>query len=83
MLNICKKGVKTMVVAMKGDRIKQILARKSMSQNCFAMRLGVSSGYMSQLMSGIRNPSPELRREILKELKMDERGFDEIFEIKG
>jgi len=72
-----------MVVAIKRGRIKKILARKNMSQNCFAMRLGVSSGYMSQLMSGIRNPSPELRGKILSELKMDESGFDEIFELKG
>lgn len=72
-----------MVVAIRGDRIRKILARKNMSQNCFAMRLGVSSGYMSQLMSGVRNPSPILREKILSELKMDENGFDEIFELKG
>jgi transcriptional regulator with XRE-family HTH domain len=72
-----------MVVAIRGDRIRKILARKNMSQNCFAMRLGVSSGYMSQLMSGVRNPSPVLREKILSELKMNENGFDEIFELKG
>jgi len=71
-----------MVVAIKNDEIRKILARKNMSQNCFAMRLGVSSGYMSQLMSGVRNPSPDLRVKILAELKMDESGFDEIFELK-
>ena len=72
-----------MIVAIRGDRIRKILARKNMSQNCFAMRLGVSSGYMSQLMSGVRNPSPVLREKILAELKMNENGFDEIFELKG
>lgn len=72
-----------MVVAIRGDQIRKILARKNMSQNCFAMRLGVSSGYMSQLMSGVRNPSPVLREKILAELKMNENGFDEIFELKG
>ena len=72
-----------MVVAIRGDQVRKILARKNMSQNCFAMRLGVSSGYMSQLMSGVRNPSPELREKILSELKMSEKGFDEIFELKG
>lgn len=71
-----------MVVAIKNDEIRKILARKNMSQNCFAMRLGVSSGYMSQLMSGVRNPSPDLRVKILAELKMDESGFDRIFELK-
>jgi len=70
-----------MIVALKSSRIKKILARKNMSQNCFAMRLGLSSGYMSQLMSGMRNPSPSLREKIQAELKIDESRFDEIFEI--
>ena len=81
--DFCKKGVKAMRVAIRHNKIKKILARKNMSQNCFAMRLGKSSGYMSQLMSGVRNPSPVLRKKILAELKMDENGFDEIFELKG
>ncbi len=71
-----------MIVALRSNNMKKILARKNMSQNCFAMRLGASSGYMSQLMSGVRNPSPVLREKILAELKMDESGFDEIFELK-
>ena len=71
-----------MVVAIRKEAIRKILARKNMSQNCFAMRLGVSSGYMSQLMTGVRNPSPDLRIKILEKLKMDESGFDKVFEIK-
>lgn len=71
-----------MKVAIRHNKIQKILAKKNMSQNCFAMRLGVSSGYMSQLMSGVRNPSPDLRVKILAELKMDESGFDEVFELK-
>ena len=71
-----------MIVALKRNRIREILARKNMSQNCFAMRLGINSGYMSQLMSGVRNPSPRLREKILTLLKMDESRFDEIFELK-
>ena len=71
-----------MLVAIRSNRMRKILARKNMSQNCFAMRLGVSSGYMSQLMTGVRNPSPPLREKILQALKMDENGFDEIFVLK-
>ena len=71
-----------MKVAIRYNKIRKILARKNMSQNCYAMRLGVSSGFMSQLMSGVRNPSPALREKILGELKLDESGFDEIFELK-
>jgi transcriptional regulator with XRE-family HTH domain len=72
-----------MVVALRGAKIRQILARKNMSQNNFAYRIGASSGYMSQLMSGIRNPSPLLRERILTALKLDESNFDQIFKIKN
>ena len=71
-----------MVVAIRSEAIRKILARKNMSQNWFAKQLDVSSGYMSQLMTGVRNPSPDLRIKILERLKMDESGFDRIFEIK-
>ncbi len=71
-----------MVVAIKSEAIRKILARKNMSQNWFAGQLGVSSGYMSQLMTGVRNPSPDLRIKILEKLKMDESGFDKVFEIR-
>lgn len=71
-----------MIVALRSTKVKKILARKNMSQNCFAMRLGFSSGYMSQIMSGVRNPSPALRDKILKELKLDESRFDDLFIIK-
>ena len=70
-----------MVVAIRNERIRKILARKNMSQNCFGMRIGVSSSYMSQLMSGIRNPSPELRKKIMNNLS--EYSFDDLFEIKN
>ena len=72
-----------MVVALRSGKIKQILARKNMSQNAFAFRIGVSSGYMSQLMSGIRNPSPLLRERLLTVLKLDESDFDKIFKIRN
>jgi transcriptional regulator with XRE-family HTH domain len=71
-----------MIVALKGAEIKKVLARKSISQNCFAYKLGISSSYMSQLMTGIRNPSPALRKKILKYLKLDESNFDDLFLIK-
>lgn len=71
-----------MIVALKSKQVKEILARKHMSHNGFAIKLNISSGYMSQLMSGVRNPSPELRQEILMVLKMNKTEFDQIFELK-
>lgn len=62
--------------------LKEKLARRNMSQHCFALKLKVSSGYMSQLFSGTRNPSPKLRGKILNALELDENNFDEVFKIR-
>jgi transcriptional regulator with XRE-family HTH domain len=70
-----------MKVRLKPKVLKEKLARRNISQNCFALKLKVSSGYMSQLFSGARNPSPKLREKILAVLKLDENNFDDIFKI--
>ncbi len=68
-----------MIVDLKSREIKKRLARKNMSLNGFARKIGISSGYMSQLMSGIRHPSPGLRQTISEYLSCE---FDDIFFIK-
>lgn len=67
-------------VYLRNKEIKKILIRKNKSQNWLAHRLEVSSGYMSQLMDGSRNPSPKLRERIMNNLP--EHKFDKLFEIK-
>jgi len=67
-------------VRLRRDRILLILARRNYSQNGLARSLGISSGYMSQLMKGVRRPSPRLRRKMLGVLQMKD--FDELFEIE-
>ena len=52
-----------------------------MSQNWLAMKIGVSSGYMSQLMDGSRHPSPDVRRRLLD--LFPECDFDDLFVIKN
>jgi len=69
-------------VSLKPKVLKEKLARRNMSQHCFALKLKVSSGYMSQLFSGVRNPSPKLREKILDALELGENNFDEIFKIR-
>jgi len=69
-----------MKVLLKSKEIKKILIRKNKSQNWFAHKLEVSSGYMSQLMDGSRNPSPNLRERIMN--RLPEYKFDDLFEIK-
>ena len=62
---------------LKTERVREILFRRSISQNCLAIRLNISSGYCSQLLSGTRSPSPRLRMKLMRELKED---FDTLFE---
>lgn len=68
-----------MKVRLKSEVIREILARKNQSQNALAMHVGTTSGYMSQLMSGARYPSPTLREKIMASLGIGE--FDAIFEF--
>lgn len=62
---------------IKVERVKEILLRRNITQNNLASRLGISSGYCSQLLSGRRCPSPSLRARLMHELKTD---FDALFE---
>ena len=66
-----------MKVKLKNDNILEALARKNKSQNWLAFKMGISSGYMSQLLSGKRQPSPEMREKIQQHFK--EMTFDELF----
>ena len=66
-----------MKARLNADRVRNILFRRSISQNYLAHRLKISSGYCSQLLSGARTPSPRLRVLLMRELKED---FDTLFE---
>ena len=66
-------------VLLRAGVVKERLIRKCRSQNWLAIRLGVSSGYISQLMDGCRNPSPALRQRFLDAFPECE--FDDLFQI--
>ena len=70
-----------MKVYLKTNFIQKKLIRKNKSQNWLADRFGITSGYMSQLMDGSRNPSPELREKILQ--VFPDNDFDDLFVIKN
>jgi transcriptional regulator with XRE-family HTH domain len=67
-------------VRLNGDFVALLLARRNMSQNSLAKLLGLSTGYMSQLMNGDRYPSPRLRRRILQTL--NPLSFDDLFIVE-
>jgi transcriptional regulator with XRE-family HTH domain len=64
-------------VKLRADAVGQYLLRKGCSQNLLATRLGISSGYCSQLIHGARCPSPVLREKLMRTLGTD---FDALFE---
>jgi hypothetical protein len=66
---------------LKNRVLQKILIRKNKSQNWFAHRIEVSTGYMSQLMDGSRCPSPMVREKIMDTLP--EYSFDDLFTIRG
>lgn len=70
----------TITVKLNQSAVLRAIARRNMSQNMLAIRAGISSGYISQIMCGTRNPSPAVRQklqEILQPLT-----FDDIFIIE-
>ena len=64
-------------VKLNPDRVWELLNRLNMTQNELAGLAGISSGYLSQLMSGTRCPSPELRRRLMDVLGVTH--FDDLF----
>ena len=64
-------------VRLKAEGVWSILNHIHMSQNQLAHVVGTSSGYLSQLLNGQRNPSPKMRRRLLQALGNPP--FDEVF----
>ena len=64
-------------VKLRPDRVWELLNRLNMTQNELACLSGISSGYLSQLMSGTRCPSAEVRRKLTDVLGVAD--FDALF----
>ncbi len=65
---------------LKSRRLAAELSRHRRSQNGWAQRLGLSKGYLSQLVNGRRRyPSAEVQQRLLDALGLD---FDDLFEIE-
>lgn len=69
-----------MRVRLKTERLAQEIARSRMSQNRWALKLGIRKGHFSQIVNGKRRYlSPPTRRKLLKGLGLD---FDDLFELE-
>jgi transcriptional regulator with XRE-family HTH domain len=58
-------------------QVRREIARLNISQNGLARAVGLSSGYMSQLLSGKRFAGPETPHRLMEIIKLS---FDELFE---
>jgi transcriptional regulator with XRE-family HTH domain len=68
-------------IRLNGDALIGVLARKHMTQNELSKILGLSSGMLSQYMTGARNPSAAMRKKMMRRLSRDI-SFDELFIIE-
>ena len=68
----------TLNVRMRTQVLAEHILRRGLSQNRFAIKAGVSSPYMAQLLAGKRKPSGEVRQKLLKATGLK---FDDLFII--
>lgn len=66
-------------VKLNPSPVWAFLDERDISQNELARLIGISSGYLSQLMSGSAQPSPQVRRRLQHVL--GETDFDSLFTI--
>jgi len=64
-------------IRLNNVAVWDFLTRRNLAQNELARTLGITSGYMAQLISGSRSPSPRLRRTMLEALSP--LTFDDLF----
>lgn len=74
-----KGSLNKMKVFIKKNELLLILTKVNRSRNWLARKAKISSAYMSQLIGGTRNPSPKIRKRIMKALPHCL--FDDLFEI--
>ena len=68
-----------MTASLKPRAVWERLNRLNMTQNELACLAGISSGYLSQMMTGKRHPGPETRRHLLQALAAE---FDDLFVLE-
>ena len=68
-------------VRVKAKAFWDYMERRSLSQNDLAKEVGLSPGYVSQMVNGRRSPSARTRRSLLEALGAVE--FDDIFFIEA
>ena len=66
-------------VMLRSEAANARLRHRNLSRNELAQRCGLTAGYVSQLFSWERSPSPSTRRSIQDTLGVDD--FDALFVV--
>ncbi len=70
-----------MRIRLRHDRLARKIAASRLSQNRWALRIGISTGHLSELVNGKRPfPSASTRRKLLAAFDAE---LEELFEIEG
>ncbi len=64
-------------VKLKPEAVWEQIDRRNISQNDLARSTNISSGYLSQLISGTRSPSAQVRKRLQSALDIS--NFDSLF----
>ena len=64
---------------LKQKEFKKYMAKYNKSQNDLAIILGISSAFMSQIITGKRNIGPYKRQQIMDEFMIDD--WNKLFEV--
>ncbi len=67
-------------VKLNPNAVWELLNRLNMTQNGLATMVGITSGYLSQLMTGTRSPSAEVRKRLQEVLEVPR--FDDLFVLE-
>ena len=67
-------------VKLKPEPVWELITRRNMSQNELARLARISSGYLSQLISRRRCPSPDVRKRLQAALDVEQ--FEELFDLE-
>ena len=68
-------------VKLDHHKVWELLNRLNMTQNELARLVGTSSGYLSQLMSGTRCPSADIRKRLMEALGITR--FEDLFILEA
>lgn len=60
------------------EKLAYLIASRGYSLRGFSDEIGASSSYMSQVIRGVRTPSPQLAKRICDHLNIQ---FDELFTV--